>query len=457
MKRKKDLNLLSGSIADKILIFILPVIAGSCFQQMLNSADTAVVGHLIGSRALAAVGSTGPFAGLLINLFSGLAIGANVVISRFLGEGDREKAERGIVTCITISVVLGIVLAGIGLCMIHVIADILSVPDSVRGSAELYLGIYLLGLPFQLLYNMLSAIFRSYADTRKPLASIIFSGFLNIFLDVVFISGFGMDVGGAAAATVLSNVASAAILFVYLVRGRIDLKAVIKKYPFISGDILKVMLRIGLPACLQGVVSSVSHLTIQSSINSLGKDIIAASTVSTRFEVFGYYLVNSFGQAATTFISQNYGAGNIKRCERITRTSMLIGSIFTICFSFIFILAGKYLSFIFTSDQAVIDQAMIRITAVLGFEILDLVIEVLCGVMRGYGVSLRPALICTVGKCGVRVLWVFTAFRVYRSFTVLAFSYAVSWAVTIVMLIPAYHRTKRNVAAKQLFTELNKN
>lgn len=449
MKKSKDLNLLSGSIADKILIFILPVIAGSCFQQLLNSADTAIVGHLIGSRALAAVGSTGPFAGLLINLFSGLAIGANVVISRFRGEGDQEKTERGIVTCLTISVALGVVLAAVGLCLIHVIADILSVPGSVRGIAELYLGIYLLGLPFQLLYNMLSAIFRSFADTAKPLASIIFSGFLNIVLDVVFIRGFGMGVGGAAAATVLSNVSSAAILFVFLVRGRIDLKAALKKYPFISGDILKETLRIGLPACLQGVVSSVSHLTIQSSINSLGKDIIAASTVATRFEVFGYYLVNSFGQAATTFISQNYGAGNRKRCERITRISMLIGSIFTVCFSVIFILAGKYLSFIFTSDPAVIEQAMVRITSVLAFEILDLVIEILCGVMRGYGVSLRPALICTAGKCGVRVLWVFTAFRAHQSFAILALSYAVSWAVTIVMLIPAYYRTKRNVAAGQ--------
>ncbi len=436
MSRQK-IDMLHGSIVDKLLLFALPLAATGMLQQLFNAADVAVVGRFVGPNAMAAVGSNSAIIGLLVNGFVGISLGANVVISRYTGQGNAEGIAKGVHTSVLFSLIGGVVITLLGELIAPALLGVMSVPDEVFPMALAYLRVYLLGMPVIFLYNFESAIFRSQGDTKTPLICLVISGVLNVFLNLFFVCVVGMAADGVATATVLSNLVSSALLFV-LLRRRNDLIHLEISRLRIHRDVLSGIVRIGLPAGLQSMVFSLSNMCIQSAINSLGADVMAASSAAFNIEILAYYLINSFGQACTTFVGQNYGAENIPRCRKVTRISLIMDVGVTLVASFGILALGRPLLGIFTGDPQIVSLGMIRLRFILAAEAVNAVMEIMSGAMRGYGYSLVPAVLTFVGVCGIRIGWVYTAFKVSGTFFTLMMVYPVSWVATAAALVFAY-------------------
>lgn len=444
---KKNLNMLSGSLWNKILIFALPLAASSMLQQLFNSADVAVVGRFAGNEALAAVGSNGPIINLLVNIFVGLSIGANVVISRFIGEGNEKKISQAVHTAIVLAFLSGVFVMCAGIALARPILELISTPSDIIDLSTVYLRIYFIGMPFQMLYNFSAAVLRSRGDTKRPLICLTISGVLNVILNLFFVIVLHMGVAGVAISTVISQAASGFMLIILLIKEEGALRLNIKKLG-VDSKILKDMARIGIPAGIQGMVFSFSNVCIQSSLNSLGSQVVAASAAALNFEILTYYMLNSFEQAAVTFTGQNYGAGNLKRCAFVTRDCLLLSTICVAALALLFIIFGKYLIVLYTADAAVAAIALKRMKIILIFEIFNSALEVFSGAMRGLGYSFVPALISMAGICGVRLLFVFTVFRMYPTFEVLMSVYPISWIITMFAVGAAYFIVKKKAAVR---------
>ncbi len=443
-KQKRTIDMLSGSLWDKILLFALPLAASSILQQLFNSADIAVVGQFAGSRALAAVGSNGPVINLLVNIFVGLSIGANVVIARYLGENNAQRAGRAAHTAVTVAFLSGIIIMGLGQLITRPILTLMSTPDDIIDLAILYLRIYFLGMPFIMLYNFEAAILRSRGDTKRPFFALLVSGVINIILNLFFVIVCKLSVAGVAIATVIANVVSSGMLLFFLMHEEGALKIKLKNLR-IDFRILREIAQIGLPAGLQGVVFSVSNICVQSSLNQLGSDAVAGCAAALNFEFFVYYMLNSFSQACVTFTSQNYGAGQYERCRAVTRWCLLLGSVFTMAMSLAFYFSGHTLIKIYTSEQIVADLGCIRMRYALLPQLFNAIMDVLSGSMRGLGRSLVPALISIVGVCGVRLIWVYLVFPQSPTFETLLMVYPVSWIITSAAIAAAYFKTRKSI------------
>ncbi len=445
---RQNIDMLHGSIGDKLLKFALPLAATGMLQQLFNAADVAVVGRFVGPNAMAAVGSNSAIIGLLVNGFVGISLGANVVISRFTGQGNKEGIAKSVHTSVVFSLIGGLAITLLGELIAPMLLNLMSVPDEVFPMALAYLRVYLLGMPVIFLYNFESAIFRSQGDTRTPLICLVISGVLNVFLNLFFVCIVGMTADGVATATVLSNLVSSALLFALLRRRKDLIRLEVSKLR-IHTDVLGSIVRIGLPAGLQSMVFSLSNMCIQSAINSLGADVMAASSAAFNIEILAYYLINSFGQACTTFVGQNYGAENIARCRKVTRISLMMDVGVTLVVSFGILALGRPLLGIFTPDPEIASIGMIRLRFILAGEAVNAVMEIMSGAMRGYGYSLVPAVLTFAGVCGIRVVWVYTAFRASGTFFTLMMVYPVSWVVTAAALVFAYLRYMRKHHLRQ--------
>ncbi|MGN0163977.1 MAG: MATE family efflux transporter [Candidatus Ornithomonoglobus sp.] len=444
---KKEMDMLGGSLWDKILIFALPLAASSILQQLFNSADIAIVGRFVGSQALAAVGSNGPIVNLLINIFVGISVGANVVISRLIGAGRTRRISAAVHTAIVVAVISGIFVACVGLAITRPVLQLISTPDDIIDLSTTYLRIYFLGMPFLMLYNFSAAILRSRGDTKRPLICLTASGIVNVILNLFFVIVLGMGVAGVAFATVISQFISAALLVFFLTREDEPLKLRISLLR-IDFSILKDILRIGVPAGLQTMVFSLSNLCIQSSVNSLGSTVVAASSASINLEIYAYYMLCAFDQTAVTFTGQNYGAGNMKRCSAVMRSCILLGFICTGAICLAFILFGGSILKLYSTDSEIISLAFYRLRIIMAFEVVNMALEVFSGSMRGLGYSLIPALISIAGICGIRILWVFTVFRLYPVFGTLVAIYPISWIITAAAIAAAYVSVRRKAAQK---------
>ena len=314
--------MLSGSIWDKMILFALPLAFTGVLQQLYNAADVAVLGHFVSDEAMAAVGNNVPIIGLIVSLCMGLALGANVVVAQALGMRDEERASRGVHTAFYVAVVFGVVMAIAGEIGADWIIACLEVPESVQADSELYLRVYLLGMPFIAVYNFLAAVYRSQGDTQTPLWALCFATIFNIAGNLFFVLVCDMGTGGVAFATVLANALAAGILFWRECRMTGPLRLELRRLLKPDAVSLRSIIRIGWPAGVQGAVFSFSNLIIQAAINSLGADVMAGSVAAFTIEINVYCFINAFGLAATTFVSQNYGAGNLARCRRATWVSM---------------------------------------------------------------------------------------------------------------------------------------
>ena len=429
--------MLHGSLWDKIIIFALPLSLTGVMQQLFNTADVAVLGQYVGKNAIAAVGNNISLVGLLVSLLMGLSLGANVVIAQFIGARKFSHVRNAVRTAFLLSIIMGVVLCVTAEILVNPIFELLDVPEKVAPMAETYLRIYALGLPFMSVYNFEAAIFRSKGDTQTPLIALTAASILNIVLNLVFVTQFNLGIDGVAWATTISNGISAAILFRELIyaKGLVRLKLNSLQ---IDKPCLKEIVRIGLPAGIQGMVFSLSNLLIQAAINSLGPDAMAASAAAFTVEINVFCLTNGFGQAATTFVSQNYGAGNLQRCKEVTKQALAINVILMLILSVTILYFGESLIKFFNEDAEVIRLGVIRLWYIIAPEIISVVMEIVSGSLRGYGISLTPAIITLVCVCGIRITWVFTVFAKIPTYAALMAVYGISWFVTMIFLIAAY-------------------
>ncbi len=440
-KRKRSLaiDILNGPMWDKILRYALPVAATGILGQLFNASDIAIVGNFAEGdtvAAVAAVGANGPVIGLLLNIFIGIALGANVVIANAIGRGDKETVSRAVHTSIVAAVLGGIIVGLLGQLLAEPVLSMLQVPEDVFPLALKYMRIYLLGLPVIFLYNFEAAIFRSAGDTKTPLIALALSGVLNIILNLFFVVVLNKTVDGVAIATVLANVVSSAVLLRRLLRSELFIHVEFKNLR-IDWKILWRILKIGVPAGIQGAVFSLSNIVVQSAINSLGKVTMAASSAAFNVEIMAYYILNSFGQACTTFVGQNYGAGQIDRCRKALKLCLIESVIATACAVAIALASGKYLIALFNNDPEVIRLGMVRLKFIFMSYIFSTIYDCMSGYMRGFGISLTPALLTIFGVCGTRIIWIYMVFPMSQTFETIMQVYPISLAINMVLIFCA--------------------
>ena len=446
--QKQKLDMLNGALWNKIPQFALPVAATAILEQLFNASDIAVVGNFSGAAstiAVAAVGANSFVISLVVNFFIGIALGANVVIANAIGREDEDDVHRAVHTAVVVSVLGGVLVTIFGELISGVVLRSLNVPEEVLPYALLYLRIYLLGMPVILLYNFEAAIFRSIGDTRVPLQTLAFSGILNVLLNLFFVIVLHMTVNGVATATVISNAISSVLLFVRLRRSD---KAIHLDWKELRIDrkSLQKILQIGFPAGIQSAVFSISNIVIQSAINSLGTVVMAASSAAFNIEVVAYDVLNSFSQACTTFVGQNYGAGNLDRCRKTLALCLVEDAIASGTAILLVLGSGRFLLSIFNRDPEVISIGYTRLMMVFTAYFFSMLYEVMSGYLRGFGISLVPALLTMLGVCGVRILWIATVFPQHRTFQTIMLAYPLSLSATAVLILIAllvYHPSRR--------------
>ena len=448
------MDMLNGSIWNKLPRYALPVAATGILGQLFNASDLAIVGNFTGSDstvAVAAVGANSPVIGLILNFFIGIALGANIVIAHAVGRGDEKTIRKAVSTSVLMALAGGIAIAVAGEFCIEALLRLLNIPEDVFPYALLYIKIYLLGMPAILLYNFEAAIFRSIGDTKTPLLVLAVSGLLNVALNLFFVIVLDMTVEGVAIATAVSNIVSAAILFVLLIKTDRSIHIDIRDIHFDKECFTKII-KIGLPAGLQSAVFAIANIVIQAAINSLGTGVIAASSAAFNIEIFAYYVLNSFSQACTTFVGQNYGAGQIKRCRKILLLCILEDALASAIVIILVLLSGRLLLSIFSSDPQVIEIGYTRLLIILSAYTFSMLYENMSGYLRGFGDSLIPAVLTVIGVCAVRITWIYTVFQAYRTFTSILIAYPVSLSATALLIFTAlmiYRPSRRYAAANE--------
>lgn len=421
--------MIHGPLLGKILLFTLPLMASSILQLLFNAADIIVVGRYAGSDALAAVGSTGALINLLTNMFIGFSVGANVLVARYYGAGKPDEVSETVHTSVMLSIIGGVLLAVIGIIFASPLLELMGTPENVLPLAALYVRIYFAGMPVILLYNYGSAILRAIGDTKRPLYYLAIAGVLNIILNLILVIVFEMSVAGVALATIISQTLSAVLVIRCLmhIEGGCHLDPHQLK---IHTNKLWKILQLGLPAGLQGSIFSLSNVLIQSSVNSFGAIAMAGNSAAANIEGFTYVAMNSFYQAAITFVSQNMGAMEFRRIRKIawqclacvTVTGALLGNL-----SFFF---GHQLLGIYSDEAEVIRYGIYRLEVIGTTYFLCGIMDVCVGCLRGIGYSFLPMVVSLLGACGFRILWIFTVFKGHHDLHTLYISYPISWAIT---------------------------
>lgn len=443
VKKSKEMDMLNGGLAGKLIIFAIPLAFSSILQQLFNSADVAVVGRFAGDRALAAVGSCVALVGIFVNLLVGMSVGPNAALATLIGQKKRERISGMLHTILTFGVILGFLLMGIGMLCAKVVLEDSGTPQSVMSEALLYIRIYFISLPFMTIYNFGSAILRSYGDSKRPMYYLLTSGIVNVILNLFLVICFHLGVAGVAIATVISNVLSAALVIHHLRKRDDEFQFSFSRMHINKKELSKV-LAIGIPAGIQGAIFSVSNVFIQSGINSFGEDAIAGSSLALNFEYFTYDIAAAFAQAAVTFTSQNFGAGNLKRCKKVFWLCLLFGMGFTEILSIVFMIWDDFFVSIYTTSAGVAAFGLIRMHRVCSLEGFTATYEVESAALRGMGKSLEPSIITILGTVVFRMIWLITIFKLVPTFEMLMNVYVASWIFTggAIMIVYLWHMRK---------------
>lgn len=438
------IDMLSGCLYKNIFLFALPLIASGMLQQSFNSVDMAVVGRFADSMALAAVGSNGPVIGLIVNLFVGISLGANVVIANYIGRGNESGIKKAVSTAGALALISGLLMMTVGLTVAEPILALLGTPDDVIDEAAGYLKIVSLGFPFMMIYNFSSAIMRSRGDTRNPFYALVAGGIVNVILNLVLVIVFRMGVAGVALGTVAANIVSSVILAWILNRAEEPFSLNYLKVRTIRSEVAKI-LQIGLPAGIQGVVFSISNVFIQSAINSFGSQAVAGSAAAINYEFYSYFIISAFVQAVVAFTGQNFGARNYERCRRVFRVGMVYAVAMSLTLNAVVALNKGFFISIFTSAPEVVEYAATRITVVLIFQFVACSYEIAGASLRGIGYSMTPAVLTIFGTCVLRLLWVWASANHFADFGLLMIIYPVTWTVTGIAVLIAFFRISRRV------------
>lgn len=439
-------SMLEGPILKSIILYTLPIILTGILQLLFNAADLIVLGWFAGSDSVAAVGATGSITNLIINLFIGLSVGAGVAVAHGIGSGNNKIISAAVHTAIPVAVIAGLFLTVIGLFFSETFLSLMGTPEGkILRLSTVYMQIYFCGMTFSMLYNFGSAILRAAGDTRSPLIFLSIAGVLNVVLNIVFVAVFKMDVAGVALATSISQGVSAVLIIIALMKRSDACRLELKKMHINKSALLK-MIKIGLPAGLQGSMFSISNVLIQSSVNSFGKVYMSGSAAASSIEGFCYVTMNSFHQTALNFCGQNYGAGNLKRVRRITHICLLTVAATGLVVGNILYIFGKQLLGIYVPDspEAII-YGMERLKFVLLPYFLCGIMDTSTGSMRAIGSSVLPMIITVLGVCVMRVVWIYTVFAMpqFHTFSGLFISYPISWALTFIAIYISFLVTMR--------------
>lgn len=429
MRKSYEIDMCSGPLFSKLLLFSMPLILSGILQLLFNAADIVVVGRFTGSQALAAVGSTGALINLLINLFIGLSIGTNVLVARYYGARQVKEVHETVHTAILISLVGGVAMIFIGLMFAAPLLELMGTPEDVLDQAVLYVRIYFIGMPVLMLYNFGAAVLRAIGDTKHPLYYLLISGLINVVFNLIFVIVFKMGVAGVAIATVISETISAVLVLLCLCRSDSMCRLHLSQLR-IHKDKLIAMMRIGIPAGLQGMVFSLSNVLIQSSINSFGSIAMAGNTAAGNIEGFVYVSMNSIYQTALSFTSQNFGAKNYRRIDQTLLQCEMIVAVIGLALGVGAFLLGQPLLSFYTTDPQVITYGVARLSVVSASYFLCGMMDVFTGSIRGLGYSILPMIVSLTGACAFRVLWIFTIFQYEHTLFCLYLSYPISWILT---------------------------
>ena len=435
MRAMSKNQITEGVIWKQLLFFFFPILLGTLFQQLYNTADTVVVGRFVGTKALAAVGgSTGQIVNLVVNFFVGLASGATVIIARYYGARDRIKLNNALHTAIALSIVGGIVTAVAGISLTPFLLQMMNTPADVIEGSTMYLRIYFAGIIFVFVYNIGSGILRAVGDSKRPLYFLIVCCFLNIFLDILFVVYLKLGVKGAAFATVISQAVSALLVILSLTKS-VDIYRLRPNKIRFYKSLLIAIVTIGLPAGLQSVMYGISNIIIQTSLNSLGTETVAAHTAFAKIDAIYWMLSGAFSVSIITFIGQNYGARKFDRMKKSIKVCLFMDLIASLLLTTVMMVAGPYLLRLFTSDQEVIEIGMQIIHIIAPSYALFIFIEILSSSLRGMGNVVIPMLMTCGGVCVLRILWIFLFVRTHLSVTTILMSYPISWGFTAVLFI----------------------
>lgn len=433
----KNMDMTHGGMFRKILLFALPLAASSIIQQLYNSIDVAVVGRFASSEALAAVGSNGAIINLLINIFIGLSVGANVLIAHHIGQKNDGAIKQAISTSMVVAVLSGVLVMFVGIALARPILEMMDTPHDVIDLSTLYLRIYFLGMPFLMVYNFGAAVLRGMGDTRRPLYCLLVSGVVNTVLNLILVIGFDMSVAGVAIGTVVSFIVNAVWVTVLLLREAEPFTLRTCRFRIYRSEIVRMM-KIGVPAGVQGMVFSIANIFIQAAINRCGADAVAGSAAALNYEYYCYFVINSFTTAATTFVGQNYGAGNLERCKRAWRLCMVMSVVACAVCNFAFCWQKEFFIGIFSTDASVVEYGFKRMELVLAWQWVACSYEISGGALRGLGYSAVPALLTVFGTCLLRLVWIYTIYPLYPTYDTLMMVFPVSWAITGMMVFVAY-------------------
>lgn len=446
MKKTYSMDMIHGPLFIKILTYALPLVLSGVLQLLFNAADIVVVGRFSGNHALAAVGSTSSLINLLVNLFIGVSVGANVLVARYCGARDFDNAQDTIHTAMSVSIVGGIIMIFVGFFLSEPLLAMMGTPADVLSDAALYMRIYFAGMPAFMMYNFGAAILRAVGDTRRPLYFLTLSGVVNVVFNMFFVIVFHMGVAGVALATIISQAISAFLVVLCLMKSE-GMCQIHKDKLKIHGEKLMMMLRIGLPAGLQGCVFSISNVLIQSSINSFGSLAMAGNTAASNIEGFVYTGMNAIYQTCLSFTSQNLGAKQVKRIKKTLIYCLFIVTVIGLVLGQGSYRLGNLLLGIYSSDPEVIAYGVVRLSYVGALYFLCGMMDVMTGVMRGLGYSVLPMLVSLTGACAFRVVWIYTIFQASRTLNTLYVSYPISWALTftvhMICFLFAYRKLKK--------------
>ena len=441
-KQFSNRDLTKGTVWKQLLVFFLPIAAGTCIQQLYNAVDGLIVGRFVGTAALAAVGgSSAQIINVLIGFFVATTAGASVVIAQIYGAGRREDVRVAAGNAIAVFALLGLVLMALGMLAAPAMLRLLRTPDDTIQASVLYLRIYFAGVPFILVLNMESNMLRSVGNSVSPFSYMVVGCVVNIVLDVVFVVVFHWGVAGVAVATVAAQVVNMALLTGKLMGTKEDYRLSLKELK-LRGVYLTNMFRLGLPSGLQNAMYGVSNMIVQIGVNSLGTVVVASWAMTSKTDGIFWAVSNALGAAITSFVGQNLGAGKRDRVKLCVRQGLILSWTISVGLSALIMLAARPLLDILTTDQAVIDTTYEMMTYFVPFYFTWTLIEVLSAVLRGAGDAVRPVIIIGLGVCLFRIIWILTVFTWFHTLPILCYCYAVSWVITGLAILVYYRKGK---------------
>lgn len=437
-----------GAIFPKLVKFAVPLILSSILQLLFNAADIVVVGRYAGDNSLAAVGSTSSMVNLMVNFFIGLGVGCNVVAANFLGAGKKEELNKTVHTTMVLSLIGGLLLTLLGITFSRQILILMASPENVLPLSTLYLKVFFGGITATLVYNFGAALLRAKGDTKRPLYILLIAGLINVILNLIFVIPLKMDVAGVAFATVLSQIFAAVCVVWILLHEEEEFRLEFKKLR-LDKTILPRIIKIGLPAGFQGMLFSFSNMVIQSAVNSFGAVMVAGNSAAQSIEGFIYISMNSFAQGTLTFASQNMGAHKFDRIKKLVLISESSVTVVGLLLGFFVLAFGRSLLGIYSENEAVIDAGMLRLSVILATYFTCGMMDCMASAIRGVGHSLMPMLVTLVGACGLRMIYLFTFFRIERfhTFQSIFYSYPLSWVVTFIFLTISFVWIMRKIEA----------